>query len=260
MGRFRHLAAMAALLAVATSANAQDEQGCANGRTKAAGKYVACQARSKIVLSLFVAQKCRSRYAATASRLQLRYPGTACDVPRLVDNLDGTITDNLTGLIWEKKDASDGIENLANPHDVDNIYTWSSNDSDNTDEDGTAFTDFLENLNSGAGFAGANGWRLPTLEELQTILSPDYPCMTCLDPAFGPTASYYWTSSTQAQFANNAWTVVFAPGGSFGFVSKVGTRGVRAVRGGLSGIHERVRDKPEAASAAAAVRCTPGPS
>lgn len=35
------------------------------------------------------------------------------------DNGDGTITDNVTGLMWEKKDDSGGI------HDKDNDYTWS---------------------------------------------------------------------------------------------------------------------------------------
>jgi len=33
--------------------------------------------------------------------------------------VNGTVTDNMTGLMWEKKDNSSGI------HDMDNIYTWS---------------------------------------------------------------------------------------------------------------------------------------
>src|SRR6059036_1572800 len=38
---------------------------------------------------------------------------------RFVDNGDGTVTDNQTGLQWEKKDGADGVENYADPHDVD---------------------------------------------------------------------------------------------------------------------------------------------
>jgi hypothetical protein len=34
------------------------------------------------------------------------------------DNGDGTITDNVTGLMWEKKSDDGGI------HDKDNMYTW----------------------------------------------------------------------------------------------------------------------------------------
>jgi hypothetical protein len=45
--------------------------------------------------------------------------------PRFVDNGDGTVTDNQTGLQWEKKTTAVGsVANLADPHDVDNAYTW----------------------------------------------------------------------------------------------------------------------------------------
>jgi len=43
---------------------------------------------------------------------------------RFVDNGDGTITDNQTGLMWEKKDSDDATPNPANLHDVDNTYPW----------------------------------------------------------------------------------------------------------------------------------------
>src|SRR6185437_3694500 len=42
------------------------------------------------------------------------------------DNGDGTITDNNTQLMWEKKVALDGITSATNLHDADNIYQWSS--------------------------------------------------------------------------------------------------------------------------------------
>jgi len=38
-------------------------------------------------------------------------------------NADGTITDNSTGLVWEKLGSFDGSVKLADPHDADNFYT-----------------------------------------------------------------------------------------------------------------------------------------
>src|SRR5262245_27270599 len=44
---------------------------------------------------------------------------------RFVDNGDGTVTDQTTGLVWENKENQDGIADFADPHDADNTYTWS---------------------------------------------------------------------------------------------------------------------------------------
>src|SRR5215475_7571875 len=59
---------------------------------------------------------------------------------RFVDNGDGTVTDQATGLVWEKKDNLDGNANFADPHDADNTYTWSSGAHAH---DGTVFLDLL---------------------------------------------------------------------------------------------------------------------
>jgi len=88
---------------------------------------------------------------------------------RFIDNSDGTVCDHDTGLMWEKKDAADGVQDLSNPHDVGNLYAWTSTaDGDNTNPDGTAFTDFLARLNAvidGFGptrdqLGGYSTWRL----------------------------------------------------------------------------------------------------
>ena len=123
---------------------------------------------------------------------------------RFVDNGDGTVTDNSTGLMWEKKSTDPGSgTDFSNPHDVDNYYTWSAG---TTAPIGTAFTDFLDKLNgqAGIGFAGHWDWRLPTREELQGILELSRPeCGLggrCIDPVFGPTQSnFYWSFTTYEQ-------------------------------------------------------------
>jgi hypothetical protein len=53
---------------------------------------------------------------------------------------------------------------------------------------------------------GGSGWRLPTAEELRTlrVASPRIPCgdVTCgIDPAFGISNPYVWTSSGQGDAA-----------------------------------------------------------
>ena len=70
------------------------------------------------------------------------------------DNGDGTITDNMTGLMWEKK-SDDGTI-----HDKDNTYTWGLTSSPYT-MNGTMVTTFLAALNGGGGFAGHTDWRIP---------------------------------------------------------------------------------------------------
>lgn len=172
---------------------------------------------------------------------------------RFVDNGDGTVTDRETGLQWEQKVTGSGGQNLADPHDVDNVYDWSVGD-DGTAPDGTAFTDFLVKLNGGptgvgncvvngstqtGGFAGHCDWRLPTIAELKTIVDTAVSgCgggSPCIDPTFGPTGTtrLYWSASTSAADAEFALTVDFSNGGAPSLF-KVGPppASARAVRGG----------------------------
>jgi len=83
-------------------------------------------------------------------------PGVAWPEPRFTDNNDGTVTDNLTGLIW-LKDANCNSFGKVN---------WS-----------TAM-DFVANVSNGdCGLVdgSANGdWRVPTVDELISLLDREY--------------------------------------------------------------------------------------
>lgn len=163
---------------------------------------------------------------------------------RFVDN-GNSVTDNYTGLQWEKTTNADGIADYNNPTDADNGYSWSSS---GTAADGTVFTDFLSRLNACnsldgttmefAGFAAHCDWRLPTPAELQTIVDPAL-CdafHACVDPIFGPTyLGEYWSSATEADNAFKAWVGI-----SYGLGADVRSKGgiptlVRAVRGPIHG-------------------------
>ena len=142
------------------------------------------------------------------------------------DNGDGTITDNNTGLMWEKKDDAGG------DHDLDAIYLWA---------DALAFIDTLNNNM----FAGYDDWRLPNANELPSILNHEnflpavsaefnmgcVPGCTVLDCSCTISESFYWSSTTLVTAPGLALGVLF----NVPFVlplSKFNPFHVRAVRGG----------------------------
>lgn len=132
---------------------------------------------------------------------------SGCWAARFVDNADGTITDNVSGLMWEKKTELNGTAVGANLHDADNRYRWSGfcsidtgkscqpnaaaaaactagveGDPTGCDEctggDGTCTVNspaittvwnWVAQLNT-ASFAGHTDWRAPTRQELEAIL------------------------------------------------------------------------------------------
>jgi hypothetical protein len=144
---------------------------------------------------------------------------TATCQGRFVDNGDGTVTDNLNHLIWEKKVTGSG-----DVHDSANKYTWSAGNGGNPGPlpaDGTVFSNFLDTLNanmtdtpgtSPSCFTGHCDWRLPTVEELRSLQSGSV--APIIDPALGTTiASYYWSGTTVTASQTYAWYVSFAATG-----------------------------------------------
>ena len=213
---------------------------CTSGRYKAAAAYTACAQKALAKEELtglgspfgdkFVKAigACLKKYGAAWTKLQKKNEGTHddCDAPRVVNNQDGTVTDNLTGLQWERKTDD------SSAHDKDTTFTWSASSVTAT---GTVFTSFLGALNTGL-FAGHADWRLPTVVEALTILLEPPPCVTspCIDQTlFGPSnAAQYWTDTTILDDLPHAWCV-FAADGSAADHAKTFAFAARAVRGGL---------------------------
>ncbi len=110
---------------------------------------------------------------------------------RFVDNGDETITDTMTRLMWEKKTTAVGSgPSSLDVRDVDNKFTWDY-----------AMNDYVDRLNgrlianaTDGAFARHNDWRIPTMQELQTIVEPAAPGR--INAIFGPNVpASYWTSS-----------------------------------------------------------------
>jgi hypothetical protein len=156
------------------------------------------------------------------------------------------VRDNLTGLIWEVKNSKDGVKDYNNPRDADNSYTWYDSNSDTNGGDpgtpgnGTDTEDFINDLNSinsGAGYCGETGWRLPTVQELSSLVDAGLVKPSINSDYFHYVlSSSYWSSTADnTNDTDIAWVVNFRSGYVFSF-NKSNSYYVRAVRSGQSGL------------------------
>ncbi len=163
-----------------------------------------------------------SGYTEDASEDSTLQRGVVWPNPRFKDNTDGTVTDNLTGLIWLK-----------------NANCWGA----------TTWAGALSNSNSLANgtcsltdSSIAGDWRLPNLRELQSLVhigvtNPSVPNTTGTgkwangDPFTQVQSDYYWSSTTVPNSTTRAWYVILTYGIA-NWTSKTTSYYVWPVRGG----------------------------
>ena len=120
-----------------------------------------------------------ANYVMCVSGPELALP----DVDRYVDN-GTTVSDNMTGLMWQQSD--------------DNVQrTWEA-----------AIT-YCEGLT----LQGYTDWRLSNIKEIQTIV--DYSLYNpAVNTAFfpGTNSVAYWSSTTDDAFPDSAWSLDFSDG------------------------------------------------
>ena len=98
------------------------------------------------------------------------------------DNGDGTITDNVTGLVWQKTNNEHMTWHDANSYCSANI----------------------------AQLTGS-GWRLPTINELLSLV--DFgSCDPSIHPFFNGRNTNYWTSIAEVPSTGRTWTIRFLEG------------------------------------------------
>jgi hypothetical protein len=117
--------------------------------------------------------------------------GVAWPTPRFTLNVDGTATDNLTGLVWLQDANCLGGEQWINaPGEVALLNSGS-----------VTCTNYV---------AGTfDDWRVPNIRELTSLI--DYgetgPSLPTGHPFVEVQLDYYWTSSTSVSSAAYGWTI-----------------------------------------------------
>jgi hypothetical protein len=135
-----------------------------------------------------------------------------------IDNNNGTIKDEATGLIWEK--CSMGQKDDANCTGEATKTNWYG---------ALKYCDYLNK-------AKRRNWRLPTKEELETIVNKQFmnqkERIPTIDPKFFPNTFpvVYWSSTTYAPNTTGAWLVHFL-GGFVRTANKSNSYYVRCVSG-----------------------------
>ena len=129
-----------------------------------------------------------------AQRCNTAVPSSAPDSRFSVQAGGAEVLDKLTGLVWQR--CSLGL-------------TWSDTSCTTT---GNAITYNWANALQAAKNMG-NGWRVPNIKELQSVVEE-----ACAAPAinefhFPGTGGDYWTSSPYGTGGSSAWAVNFYSGG-----------------------------------------------
>jgi|GEM_PF-1715099 len=136
--------------------------------------------------------------------------GVAWPSPRFTDNNDGTVTDNLTGLVWLRDanctDTVGGVSKSGSILTWLNALTWSNN---------------LANGSCGLTDGSTAGqWRLPNINELESLVHAGYNEENCGGTACSTLAAWlntqgfsnvqanwHWSSTTDAYNTGSAWSI-----------------------------------------------------
>ena len=133
-------------------------------------------------------------------------------IPRFIDNGDGTVTDNLTDLVWLKN-----ANCLVTPQTWSDAITWANGLSDST-------------CGLAVGATGVGSWRMPNIRELVSLINFRYAFKALSNTAgsgqwsngdpFTNVQVFYWSSTSSIDggvIGVNAHSVNIDKGITLGF-------------------------------------------
>jgi hypothetical protein len=189
---------------------------CGNGLLDAAERCDGLDVDGQTCASMGFSGDCGSdRYCVTQSlscSSACAFDFTGCssnsdgERPRFAAHDDGTITDRLTGLMWEQKCSGEGCPAA---HAADTKLAWR--------EAASAWIDDL-NAEQGGGYGGYHDWRLPTIGELRSLMLDPWPCTggPCIDSTLLGLESAiglsYWSATTFDADKSRAWSWYLSDG------------------------------------------------
>lgn len=135
---------------------------------------------------------------------------------RYSDQGDGTVMDTQTGLHWMRFALGQTWNGKINLTEAKR-YTWQETLS------------AVDTFNQAGGFAGYQDWRVPTIDELKTIIERGK--KPAINHAMFPATplSLFWSSTSAVNVNHSAWAVYFY-GGSAYWYGKTSYYFVRLVR------------------------------
>ena len=112
------------------------------------------------------------------------------------------VKDNISGLTWEGKPTDSRTRHATNK------YTHRD------DIRGRDVSNYVAAVNA-ASLCGYTNWRLPTADELQTLVDYSVDSGPTIDGTWFPNTqqSFYWSATIYAQSSGFAWVVNFGSGG-----------------------------------------------
>jgi hypothetical protein len=121
---------------------------------------------------------------------------------RYADQGDGTVLDTQTGLHWMRFALGQTWDGKVNISEAKR-YTWQET------------FNAADSFNQAGGFAGYQDWRVPSVDELKTIIERNK--KPAINHAMFPATplSLFWSSTAAVNMVQSAWAVYFYGGSAY---------------------------------------------